>query len=233
MNAKGSVLCSLPHCSFSFRQLPPWKLVLARGPHQVPAVLLHPQGRGGAGPRTASLSRAPRPVPGEIPKPRQPFLPEPPRGQKAGPGLPASGGSSLRAEGEVGGRLRALRPQASSPRQPHLPAQRCVCGRGLEATSDATHRGHWYLPEAGTQALSWGRRGGEADPGEAFPETPSAQRHCWRRGGKKWRGQRRGSSQVQNLPPQVSPLAPQAELPGMAERAGKKPPTWRDFRKVR
>lgn len=82
------------HLCFS-RHFLPEKLVPARGPPPVTVVPLPPSGRQRVRvPMQFPEARAPRPVPGVIPKPRpgQRFLPATPQGQEAGLGafLPRS-----------------------------------------------------------------------------------------------------------------------------------------------
>lgn len=166
-----------------------------------------------AGPSTAPEARAPRPVPGVIPKlrPRQPFLPATREGRKQARG-PLLQRVLLEGYGGHPGRMQALRPQAQSPAELHSPPSRGGrAARGPEATSDAVcGRGPLYLPGAGAGPTLAKR--------SRHPPSPH-----WALGMGGGEGEL-GENRDVVLPkskvslPQVSPPAPQAEFARHGER---------------
>lgn len=122
--------------------------------------------------------------------------------------------------------MRAQRPQALSPAEPHSPpSPGSGAARGPKATSDAAGGGQGPLV-----GLSGG--GPKADPGEVFPAPRSAHETL---GAGRGLGENRDVAlpSPKSSFPGLTARAPSSVCKGWGPEAGQKPPTWRGFLKVR
>ena len=180
-----------------FRRLPPKELVPARGPRQLTVVPLHPRDGGVCGSQHRSRSTSAPPSPWRDSEAQAPPAFSPGDSARAGsrPGAPSSNKSSWRATGATQGGCRhcALRPGLPQNRTFHragagvrrggLRQQVTLRAGGGHCTCLARGPGRPWLNDPGTRlphTRLWGLGGG---------------------GGRTGREQRRGSSQVQSLPP--------------------------------
>lgn len=104
--------------------------------------------------------------------------------------------------------MRAQRPQALSPADPHSPPSPGSCAaRGPTATSDAAGGGQGTL-------VGFSGSGPNADPGKVLP-APRSAHETLGGGARAGREQRRGSSKSKVFLPRFNRPSPKQRLQGM------------------